>query len=549
MKNIKLIIFIIIILIAIGLRLTALDKYPAGLTADEASIGFNAHSLMQTGKDEYGKPWPLVFKSFGDYKPGLYFYMVMPTIALFGMNEWAIRIPSALFGIATVILIYFLAKEIFENKWVGLCSSLLLAVSSWHLQFSRGGWESNVATFFITLGIYLFLKSLKNKKLLWWSMVSFLVSMYTYQSPRLIIPVLLIILAVLYRKYFIHFYINIKDKNKFFAVLALIILTIPLIFQFISGGGSERFSGLSFLSDIGPKNRTNELRGEHENANSLEAKIIHNKVISYGVNFFGHYLDHFRSDFLFIRGDMVERNKVPETGQFYLFEAFLLGLGLVFLIIRKFEHTKLLIVWVLVAPIASSMTFQTPNALRSLNMVLPLIIIMGYGLWIIIKKLGQLHKFIKVTFITVIIIILAFEFIHYLESYYIHYPKRYPQAFEYGFKEMVQKLELLEPSYNNVVITDKYDQPYILVLFYKNYDPQKYQPQATLSTRDKFNFGTVRSFDKYEFRSIKPDEINTSSQTLFIATEKEIPQDAKIIDRVYFPNGQIAFVFAKKNEE
>src|SRR3990167_9776130 len=133
---------LLIIILASLLRIWNLNNFPVGFNADEAAIGYNAYSLLQTGKDEYGSSFPLSFKSFGDYKPGLYFYFVMPFVAILGLNEWAVRIPSALFGIGTVILIYFLAKEIFKNRWVGIFSSLLLAISPWHIHFSRGGWRS-----------------------------------------------------------------------------------------------------------------------------------------------------------------------------------------------------------------------------------------------------------------------------------------------------------------------------------------------------------------------------------------------------------------------
>ena len=116
----------------------------------------------------------------------------------------------------------------------------------------------------------------------------------------------------------------------------------------------------------------------------------------------------------------------------------------------------------------------------------------------------------------------------------------------YGFKEMVEKLGKYEHLYNNVVITDRYDQPYILVLFYKKYDPRKYQPQAILSPRDKFNFGTVRHFDKFEFRPILPEEISKSENILFVGTDQEIPKNANIIDKVIYPNGEIAFIFTHK---
>ncbi|OGE16336.1 hypothetical protein A3F00_02320 [Candidatus Daviesbacteria bacterium RIFCSPHIGHO2_12_FULL_37_11] len=538
-------IMIVIIILAAVLRLIVLDKYPAGLNADEAAIGYNAYSLLQTGKDEYGTPFPLSFKSFGDYKPGLYFYLVMPFVAILGLNEWAVRIPSALFGIGTVILIYFLAKEIFKNRWVGIFSSLLLAISPWHIHFSRGGWETNAATFFMALGIFLFTKSLESFKLIWWSLLAFLMSMYIYQSPRLIIPVLLLALVFIYRERINSMIRIIETREAIASIIILIFLTIPLIMQFTSGGASERFQGLSFLADSGPSSRVNELRGEHTNPGSLAVLFLHNKLTSYVPEFLGNYLDHFKGNFLFINGDPLIRNKIPDVGQFYLIEALFLFAGLFILVKQKNPHTKLLASWIMIAPLASSMTYQTPHALRALNMVVPLSLVMGYGLW----NIGNwLKRFVNITFIiiiTTITVILSFEFIHYLESYYIHYPKRYPLAWEYGFSEMVTKLNKYESAYENVVITDRYDQPYILVLFYKKYDPEKYQPQAVLSPRDKFNFGTVRGFDKYKFHSINEEELKNAKDTLFIGAEQEIPETSKIIDKIFFPDGKIAFVFAE----
>ncbi len=526
---------ILVIILAAILRLWDLTNYPAGFNADEASIGYNAYSILKTGRDEYGQFLPLNFKSFGDYKPGLYFYFVIPFIWLLGLAEFAVRLPSAILGIATVYLIYFLSKQIFNNKNIALLSAFLLAITPWHIHFSRGGWESNAATFFITLGFLLFLKGLEKANFLFWSLLSFLISIYLYQSPRLLVPLFLISLIFLYNRHLLK-----KLKNLTIFIPILFILSLPLFGEFLTGQGAARFSGLSFLSDPGPGSRTNELRGQHLNPSSLYSIILHNKFTSYGPSFLGHYLDHFSSQFLFIRGEDVIRNKVPETGQFYLVQAMFLILGIMYLTRSKLEHKKLLLAWLIISPTASAMTFQTPNALRSLNMVIPFSLIMGVGLYYLItitkKKLRFLIAFI-------IFFILGFEVIHYLESYYMHYPKRYPLAWEYGFKQMVSKLSIKQPLYNNVVITDRYDQPYILLLFYQKFDPVKYQPQARLSIRDKFNFGTIRSFDKYQFRQIDPKEIKNAKDTLFIGSEKEIPKDANIIDRVDFPNGQPAFLF------
>lgn len=128
---------IIILILAAVLRFYRLGSYPA-LNADEAAIGYNAYSLIQTGMDEHGHSWPVHFQSFNDYKPGLYFYLVLPFVKFIGLNEWAVRIPNAIFGVATVLLIYFLVKELFESEKTAIIAALFLAVSPWHLHFSRG---------------------------------------------------------------------------------------------------------------------------------------------------------------------------------------------------------------------------------------------------------------------------------------------------------------------------------------------------------------------------------------------------------------------------
>lgn len=532
----------LVLILALGLRVIALDKLPAGFNADEAAIGYNAFSIIETGRDEYGQFLPLSFKSFGDYKPGLYFYVVIPFVKLFGLNEISVRLPSAILGTGLVFLSYLLAKKFFSDRKVSFFAALLLAINPWAIHYSRGGWETNAATFFIALGVLFFIKGLDKYNYLFISLTSFVVSMYLYQSPRLTVPVFIIVVGLLFRKELLSI-IRKNLKRVLISMSMLLILSIPLGLQFISGQGSARFAGLSSFGDPGPAARVNELRGEHANPEGAKSKAFHNKITAYVPNFLGHYLDHFTPEFLFIRGDPLERNKIPEVGQFYLIQSLFLVAGLMFLIWNESKLKYLLIAWILTAPLASAMTYQTPHAVRALNMAAPLTLVMAYG-FINILRLVKAKK-LKIAAGIVIIIILSFEFVKYLENYYVHYPKRYPLSWEYGFSEMVDKLEKYESRSSKVVITDRYDQPYILVLFYKKYDPLKYQPQAVLSERDKFNFGTIRSFDKYEFKKVTEEEIKKSSDTLFIASPEEVSDSVNIIDTVYFPNGEKAFLFVE----
>ena len=79
-------VFFFIVLLAIFLRFYQLGKNPPHLNWDEAALGYNAYSLLSTGRDEYGKSFPLSFRSFDDYKPPLYVYLTIPSVAVFGLN-------------------------------------------------------------------------------------------------------------------------------------------------------------------------------------------------------------------------------------------------------------------------------------------------------------------------------------------------------------------------------------------------------------------------------------------------------------------------------
>lgn len=518
------------------LRVVFLDIAPPGFNADEAALGYNAYSLIKTGRDEWGASFPLVFKSFSDYKPGLYVYLAIPFVALLGLNEFSVRLPSILLGSFSILLIYFLSKELFKKETVALSCAFLLSISPWHLHFSRGAWESNVATFFILLGVYTFVKSFKNSLFLWISVLASIASMYTYQSPRIAVPGLILLLTVSYWK-------RLVVKKNISVVVLVIILSLPLTFTLASTAAFARFQGVSIFSDKGPLNRVNEERGQHQDSSFFWGRFFHNKVEVYISNFFSHYLDHFNPNFLFTLGDSLKRNKVPDVGQLYFFEIVTLILGLYFLSrnTNKFSHTKVIFLWLLVAPLASSLTYQTPHALRSHTMVIPLTLISGLGLGMLWENLQRLAQLTRYLTLSLVVLVIGLSLVSFLEKYYLHLPKQYALEWEYGFSQAVPYIASSQDKYQKVVITDRYDQPYILLLFYLKYDPAKYQKEFKGIGDNKFGFSTITSFDKYEFRPIGKEEIPKSKNTLFVGTNEEIGEDLIPLKVINFPNGIPAF--------
>ena len=526
---------ILIIILAIFLRFYKLGSYPA-LNADEASNGYDAYSLIQTGMDQHGHSWPITFQSFNDYKPGLYVYIILPFVKVLGLNEWAVRIPNAAFGVLSVLIIYLLVMELFKDRKFALFSAIFLAISPWAIQFSRGGWEVNTSTFFILFGAYLFIMFVKLHKWqhLFLSILILVLSLYTYHAARVVIPLLGLSGILIYRK---EIYVSANAKKIVLGIIFGILIILPLLKDLSSPGAISRVAGVGLFADQGPINRINEQRGEHGNVNSVLGKIIHNKVINYGLAFANNWTSHFNGEFLFMSGDSVERNKVPETGEMYLFDIIFLAVGFIFLSKKYDSGWKFVISWLIIAPVASALTFQSPNALRAENMVIPLTMISAFGLTAIIDLPKPLRR-LRIAGYILIILVVCWNFGRYLDMYYLHMGQVYPYSSQYGLKELVIYVAQNQSKYKDIFVTERYDQPYILFLFYMKYPPQMFQFHHALTTRDEFGFSTVADFDKYHFGSIDFTALrNDHPGSLIIGTPEEIPASANIIKRIYGTNG------------
>ncbi len=521
------VILILILTLAFLLRSYHLTSIPS-INPDEAAIAYNAYSLLETGKDEHGNSWPIHFKSFGDYKPGGYFYLSLPFIKLLGLNTLAVRLPNLILSILTIFYFYQLIYLLSKSKKLALISSFFLTISPWHIHFSRGAWESSVALSFLLIGTYYLIVSIRNNisAHIYISILLFSASLYTYHSARLIAPLLFLTLTIDNLKIILSNY-----KKIIFPVIFGLVITLPVLFSFIKDGGAERFGGVGITADQGPIWRTNELLNHHQ-GNNILIRVAHNKVIAYTLSWADKYLSHFELNFLFLKGDEVPRSKSPDFGQLYLFEILLIPFGIHYLFTHK-KNKKLLIIvtfsWLFISPVAASLTFQAPSALRALPMVIPLVILSSSGVAFFLNKYPK-------SLILIILIFLA-SLAAYIDSYFIRSPKRYPFAWNYKFNELVPYLEQEKSQYDHVYITDKYDQPYILFLFFSKYSPSQIQQDISLTKPDQFGFQTVPTYDKYIFGHINWPDIPDNS--LVVAADEIIPHGPhKIIN---FDNNQPAF--------
>ncbi len=477
-----------VVILAAVLRFYQLGTNPPSLYWEEAALGYDAYSILTTGKDFHGHPWPLTaFESFGDWKPSLYFYTAVPSVAFFGLTPLAVRFPSALFGTLTVLLVYFLVKD----KRVGLAAAALLAISPWHLQLSRAGFEANLGLFLLVLG--------------WWWSPALVLSMYAYHANRILAPLLFLVFAV-----------SGRIKKVWLNGLVFFVLALPLLVQFNSSVIKQRFAETSALASLEPILKSNRLIAEDSNA--WWARVLHHRFWHYKNIIAAHYLDHFDFDFLFLKGDANPRHSIQLVGGLFLIQLPLIIFGL--------RRNWPLLTWLFLAPLPAAITLATPHALRSLAMLIPLTIFSAYGLMKLPKK-----------YLALICFVLAFEVSRYLVGYYRDYPKTYSHEWQHGYEQMINIVKERQDQYQQIFITRELGRPSVYYWFYTQTDPQSVQAVNDTVEKDQ---GEYLEFGKITFGQ-PPAPLPDNSLVVLGPSDPFDSAQGKLVEEIYDLSGKLSF--------
>lgn len=490
--------FFIVVLAGI-LRFYQIDKIPVSLYWDETASAYNAYSILQTGRDEYGNFMPLLFRSFEDYKTPGSIYLTAISIKLFGLNEFSTRFPSAFFGVLTVFITYFLVYELFSKKTfnstfnnqasrIALLSSFLLAISPWHIQFSRTGFEANVGLFFVILSIWFFLKGLSKSYWYVLSMFIFGISLYFYRSIQLFVPLLLIGNFIIFRE---ELFKKMNRRLLFLGIMIFFLIAFPILKESFSQNGLRRVQQVNVFTHSNEE-IASYAQSVNESGYGVLNRIFYNRYYVFIRKIIDNYLLHFSMRFLFISGDGNGRHGVIGMGLLYLWELPFFMIGIITLL-RVTGKLKLIIfLWALLAPIPSALSVPSPHVLRDLNFLPLPQIFTAIGL-----STATIFRFNKrrVLFIVFLICIIIFFISRYLFLYYLVTAKIKSSDWADGYKQLTQYVFANEKKYDKVIISGHYWEPYIYFLFYKKYDPYMYQKYGNSNGFDKYLFGGT-SWDK-----------------------------------------------------
>ncbi len=525
-----------IVLVAAVLRLWQIGNVPPSPDWDEAALGYNGYSIMQTGKDEYGKFMPVVLRSFDDYKPAGYAYLVIPFIKVLGLNIVSVRLPAVIFGILTVIATYFLVNELFKNKKLSVLAAFMLAISPWHIQFSRIAFEAQVGLSFNIFAILFFLKGLKKP---WYILLSAFfmgANVYIYQSEKVFTPLLLIILVAIYHKDLF------KIPKKYLALGSILglMVALPMGWYLLTNHDAfARAKGVSIFSDSSFLNAdVQRILWDHEHKNAI-GLIFDNRRVVFTKEIISNYFSHFNLNWLFVSGD-ISRHHAPNMGLLYLSELPFLFIGLYMLFFGNYsKKTKLITaLWFLITPIPAAITTGVPHAVRTINFLPLFQIFTALGIITSLQFLSKTKK-VKNIFIVLYSLFFILNIIYYLDQYFVQQNYYNAADWQYGYAKIMPAIENTQSRYKTIIVSNQppFDQSYMFFLFYLKYPPQSYQKEVA---RASGGFRETHNFGKYVFRPIDWSKEGKNKESLYIGRPADFPSGISSLKSVSYPNGEEA---------
>lgn len=537
-KRLTFFVLALIFLLAVFLRFYQLTKVPPSLNWDEVSFGYNAYSILKTGRDEFGQRLPVYFRSLDDYKLPVHMYLTVASEAVFGFSDFSVRFPSVLLGSLTVLLVFLISLEILKNKKIALISALIFATLPWSIQFSRMAAEANTALFFFSLGIASLLYSFRMSSWLFvLSSLSFGLSLYTYLSFRVLTPVFVLGLIILYFQEIKRFFL----RNRIPLIIAAVLFGLFLlaVIRDTFTGEHVRFTGTSVFNvpDAYVRNEK-EMFVDAKLGINLTRRFFHDskfftsfELVSRG------YLAHFSPDFLFF--DLGQKHHhTPIFGLLYIWMAVFIPIGIYFLVrLFKKKQAFFILGWLFLVPVPASVTWDVPHAIRTIGMSIPFSVLAAIGVVKVLEAISRRSRLLFTAVLVTLAAVLAVSFVYFLHQYFVHLPNERSEDWQFGRKELVGYLEEHKSEYDRIVVSTDLQWPNVFFLYYSKYDPNKYLAEG--GAESGYVLSQSNKYDKYEFRKFDY-HLERGEKVLFVGYPGEFPKDVIPLKKIKYLDGQNA---------
>lgn len=541
------------------LRTWDLDTLPPAPDPDELSIGYNAWSILVTGRDEYGTPYPAAFRAFGEYKRPAFVYAAVPSIAIFGPTTWAIRLPGAIAGTLTIPAIDAVARVLFVNRATGLVAAASLAVSPWHLQFSRGAREAAFITLAVTLLALFLAKGFRAtdgpsgpnrlRATIGWAVgaaLATLLAIYSYPGGVVFVPLMIASWAWAWRA-------RLPQVAPAIAVAVGVVAVgaFPLARQLLDGRIGARFAQASILND--PALHETSSRRITRDVEAGVPWIFDHPFALAARTAIDAYVGHFNPTFLFTSGDAQPRHHGTDTGQLYLWDALPILAGIATILHRRRSPAHAAVgLWLLVGPSPASLATEAPHAVRTIVMLPAWYLVGAIGataLWRRVSHTARratsaaaeatgatmFHRAgpaLAIAYAAMVIPTAAY----YADASRRYYPIEYPSYWLDGVLEAFAAAQARVDAgeFRHVTIPLNDGTVYLHALWSTRYDPARFLTFGGTGQRGTLGRGSLR-FDPFEMRAVDWPVEPADPATLYafvITPGRTIPPRAHVIAEI-----------------
>lgn len=520
------IIIIVLFFVAIFFRVWRLDSVPPSVSLDEASIGYNAFSILQTGMDEYKTKWPIVLRAYDDWRPGLYVYLVLASIPLFGLTSLAVRFPSVVLSLLTIIFTFqatrLLSRKVAKSDTPALWTLGFMAISPWHIYISRLGHEVNLGLTLFTAGAYALCHFFMTRNIhgLYWAAVLLSLSLYGYQSEKAVVPFFLGICILFHWKSFID-----ARKHSVKSLLLFSVCVFYAIVLTISPEGITRLRGASAISV--DAHEMSQARIAHASAVARGDKvrgIMTSRYVTAAQIIIRNYTSHF-SPFWLFTGAQRESHKVPYTGLLFWWQGILLVIG-AWYVWKKLPigMTGVILAWIMTAPVPAAITTQAPHAMRIFTMVPPLMILLGFGAYALSHVRS---RWLVVVGITALCIMSTWSL---SKNYFTVFPQEQSDSFQYAIHPAMVYAVKNNDKYDRIIFSNQRSlyQSYMFFLFYTSYDPGEYLAQGGILSG---GYEAAHQIGKFSFGFLPQRVDELIDRTLYLYDIEHVPAGSDVIAR------------------
>jgi 4-amino-4-deoxy-L-arabinose transferase-like glycosyltransferase len=523
-----------VLLLAAGLRFVGLERVPPPFNVDEAMHAYDAYALLKTGRDQWGNAWPITMRAFNDYRRPAATYTAIPFIATFGLTITGIRAMGAFWGWMAVLLTYRLASDLFGQR-TGILAALMLALSPWHINFSRMGLEVSgplLATLLAGLDCGWRWYERRDPRWLFAAAVAFGLSFYTYTPAQAFTPLLLLACGLLFFRRIVA-----QWRSALPALLLIALIAAPLAHAVLTNAQSwNRLAALSLFSEGWLPGLTTAAR---------------------------QWAGHFAPGYLFLRGDASPIHHPQYGGQLLWIDALLIPAGLVALAARALDRrcgpevrrrrrkaAGLLLAWIALGPVPAALTRQdmgSANAMRGVAGLPGWAILAGLGLAALwraqFRPTHAARNAVQRVLRGALALALVVNAGLVLHHYATEYPVEAARAFEYGIREAMAYAVAHEDAYDTIVLTDWISQPHIFAVVFRRTDPRTFQQHRApygdrLSEKLRWWGDTYRTGDAEQLYA-------ELEHGLFIVRPHMLP-DVTPVRVIHHPDGTPAFKIIAK---